>query len=139
MDFVRAKIEKNKPALVVLDLIDHMSGKTDAETIKNRELYQEAREMSGQYCPILATSQADRTAMVYDKESGEESPRRYLGLSQLNYSKVEKQGAAESMIMIGADKNYPNERYINIVKEKRGRLTRFPCKFNDKYSLYEDL
>ena len=56
----------------------------------------------------------------------------------MNYSNVEKQGAAETIVMIGADDNYPNTRYINIVKAKRGVKSQFSCKFNEEFVIYED-
>ena len=57
----------------------------------------------------------------------------------MHFSTVDKQSAAETIIMIGAQNHCPNERYLNIVKVKHDRgLSQFACKFNSDYATYED-
>jgi len=117
--YIRTKIEKYKPSLTIIDLLDAIKYNREISVQAQEDLYQEIRDMASKYCPIIATSQTDKNAVWTDSDSGKEMYRKDLGLSQLHNSKVGKQGAAESVLMIGMDKNYPNERYINVAKEKR--------------------
>lgn len=137
-EYLNKQIKKYNPSLVVLDMIDHMKGEGDNKLSNNAENYQWAREVSGNICPVLATTQCSAEAIIKDKETGSISYVKWVPITAMHYSNVDKQGAAETIVMIGADTHCPNERYINIVKAKRGKLTDFACKFNSTYATYED-
>lgn len=139
--FIENKIKKYKPSLVIIDMIDAVTaGKSDNEVTKSKDLYQKLRSLSGEYCPIIGTCQVkDSAAFYWNKEESRKVPKKWLGLSDLHFSNVEKQGAASIVIMVGMDENYPDERYINIVKEKGGRAAKFACYINKEFNRYEDI
>ena len=137
-NYINNKIAKYNPSLIVLDMIDHVQGEGDNKVTNNGDTYQWARSISGSVCPVIATSQASSEAIIKDKDTGGISYVKWVPITAMYYSNVEKQGAAETIVMIGADTHCPNERYINIVKAKRGKAMEFACKFNSKYATYED-
>lgn len=138
-NFIRTKIKKYKPSLILIDLLDAMNfGKSDAAPLALKNLYDKLRALSSEFCPIIGTSQAGSTAKRYDKDKQKTIYKKWLSDDDLYYSKGGKQGAADTMIMIGMDENYPNERYINVAKRKRGQSAKFVCNFVEQYSLYEE-
>lgn len=137
--FIKSKIQKYNPSLVLIDLMDAMNyGKSEAAPLALKHLYDKLRALSAQNCPIIGTSQAGSTAKRYDRDNQKTTYKKWLSDDDLYYSKGGKQGAADTMIMIGMDENYPNERYVNVAKRKRGQSTRFVCSFEEQYSLYKE-
>lgn len=136
--YLERNIKKYNPSLIVLDMIDHLKGESDSKMDNNAENYQWAREMSGKVCPIIATTQCSNAAKIVDTKKEIDELVKWVPITAMHFSTVDKQGAAETIIMIGAQNHTPNERYINIVKAKRGAISKFSCKFNSKYATYED-
>lgn len=114
---------KIKPALIVIDQVDKVSlnkhKENSADYIRLGNLYAEIRELAKTYAPVLGISQCDATVKYFDKETQELQYKRKLDMSQLRGSKVDKPGELDIIIMIGQDKTYPNQRYINVAKQKQ--------------------
>lgn len=101
------------PALIVFDQLDKVSGfreREQKEHLRLGRLYQWARELSHEYCPVIAVSQADA--------SGASS--KFLTMDQLRGSKVDKPGEADAIITIGKSDNPAelSKRYIHVPKNK---------------------
>lgn len=101
------------PALIVFDQLDKVAGfreRDQKEYLRLGRLYQWARELSHEYGPVIAISQADATG----------APTKYLTMDQIRGSKVDKPGEADAIITIGKSDN-PAEiykRYIHVPKNK---------------------
>jgi replicative DNA helicase len=109
-------IERNNPAVVVYDMIDHIRGFGDMPRtdLMLEEMYKWARTISVKHGLIgLATSQI----------SNEGDGMQYPTLGMLKDSKTGKQGACDFMLMIGAsnDPNLLNVRYLGLPKNKLRR------------------
>ena len=102
-------IKKQKPKLVVIDLLDHLQGfDNKAEFERYNKLYQWAREIATKYCPILGVSQMNG--------DGENDP--YAPMSRLRGSRVDKQAAATFQLHIGAKIGNNSVRYLSMPKNK---------------------
>lgn len=129
INFIKSKIEKYNPSLVIIDLLDAIKANSKEGEVKGlTSLYLSLRNLSSEYCPIIGTSQA---GVVVDS--------RWPRENELYYSKSGKQGAADTQIMIGMDDKDSPTRYLSVVKDKVGKGTmRDSCNFVHKYSLYEE-
>lgn len=130
------------PGFIVFDQLDHIAGfekrASGASYERYKYLYQWARELASQYCPIWAVSQCDRSVM---KGSVDEDPRgqQYIGMHQLDGSKIGKQSAADYIVTIGSDLVHENIRYLNIPKNKlHGKKGRGPVNFNPPTGRYSN-
>jgi replicative DNA helicase len=106
-------IRDSNPALIVFDQLDKVSGfreKDQKDHLRLGRLYQWARELSHEYCPVIAVSQSDASG----------STSKYLTMDQLRGSKVDKPGEADAIITIGKDSDpaKPYTRYIHVPKNK---------------------
>jgi len=109
--FVENILKKYKPALVLFDQIDKIIGfKADREDLMLGAIYQWARELAKQYCPIIGICQSDGT--------GENV--RYLTMSHVANSKTAKQAEADWILGIGCihDTGWEEIRFLNISKNK---------------------
>ena len=109
--FVENILKKYKPALVLFDQIDKLIGfKADREDLMLGAIYQWARELAKQYCPIIGICQSDGT--------GENV--RYLTMSHVANSKTAKQAEADWILGIGCihDTGWEEIRFLNISKNK---------------------
>lgn len=109
--FVENILKKYKPALVLFDQIDKIMGfKADREDLMLGAIYQWARELAKQYCPIIGICQSDGT--------GENV--RYLTMSHVANSKTAKQAEADWILGIGCihDTGWEEIRFLNISKNK---------------------
>lgn len=106
---------QNPPSLLVFDMLDHLRGfekfaSSEGSHERYGMLYQWAREMSSQYCPIIATSQLNR----------EGSNCMYPDITNMKGSGVDKQAAAVYILMIGALNGDDSTRYLSTPKFKIG-------------------
>ena len=109
--FVENILKKYKPALVLFDQIDKIIGfKADREDLMLGAIYQWARELAKQYCPIIGICQSDGT--------GENV--RDLTMSHVANSKTAKQAEADWILGIGCihDTGWEEIRFLNISKNK---------------------
>ena len=103
-------LKELKPGLVVVDQIDKVYGfDGDREDVRFGKIYQWARELAKQYCPIIGICQAGATG----------EGKLYLGMDDVDRSKTSKQAEADFIIGIGKDHDL-NEyvRGISIIKNK---------------------
>lgn len=110
---VERRVKKRPPKLLIFDMLDHLKGfenymGKEGAYIRYEYLYQWALELSGQYCPIIATSQVNREG--YNK--------MYPEINNLRGSAVDKQSAATAIIMIGRLNGEDNIRYLSTPKFK---------------------
>lgn len=117
---IREKAEKYNAKLIIIDMLDHLKfgGKDQAEVIRLKNLYKEIRMISKEFCPILGATQCDGSVTWKNSQTQEAQFQRYIGMHQLDYSRSAKQAAAEFIITLGRDPNYPNSRYVHVPKNK---------------------
>ncbi|WNV48154.1 DNA helicase [Caulobacter phage Quill_5.2] len=106
------------PAIIVFDMIDNIRfagdvGNNGTRTDQLLEaMYQWGRNIAVKYnCVVIATSQI----------SADGEGLQYPSLSMLKDSKTGKQGAADLIITIGYNKEYPSARYLGATKNKLAR------------------
>lgn len=102
---------KYQPGLVVIDQIDKVKGFTgDRDDLKLGAVYQWARELAKEYCPVIGVCQADGTAEGV----------KWLNMGHVSSAKTSKQAEADFIIGIGKtnEQGMENTRYINISKNK---------------------
>ena len=104
--------EEFKPALIVFDQLDKVHGfSTESrDDLRIGKLYEWARDVAKDYCPVIAVSQVDGTG------EGE----KWIQMNQLRGSKTDKIGEADAIITIGKS-NEPGmdlNRFIHIPKNK---------------------
>lgn len=114
-------IEEANAGIVIVDMIDHIRGITNAGTgigtrtdLQLEEMYKWFRELCVRYGFIgLASSQI----------SADGDGVQFPGLSCLKDSKTGKQGACDFQLMIGArnELGWNNERYLSLPKNKLRR------------------
>ena len=124
--------------LIIIDQLDNVAGfgkQADMEIIRFKKLYQWARGLAKNRCPVLVSTQGIGT---YADKNGEMHYKKYIGLSQLDGSRIAKQAAADFIITIGKDENTPNSRYLLIAKSKSGvpKADRAEVQFLEKISRY---
>jgi len=100
-----------KPGLIIFDQLDKVHGfKQDREDLRIGQLYEWARDVAKEYCPVIAISQVDGTG------EGE----KWIQMNQLRGSKTDKIGEADAIITIGKS-NEPAmdlQRFIHVPKNK---------------------
>jgi replicative DNA helicase len=100
-----------KPGLIIFDQLDKVHGfANDREDLRIGKLYEWARDIAKEYCPVIAVSQVDGTG------EGE----KWIQMNQLRGSKTDKVGEADAIITIGKS-NEPGmdlQRYIHVPKNK---------------------
>ncbi len=133
--YIRAKLKKYKPSLVIIDMLDILAQVEDPITLK--KLYDNIRLLSLEFCAIIGTTQSGNTSW-FDKESGAEKSKKFLTDKDVLGCKA-KSAAAETMITIGKDSNNPKLRYISTPKKKRGIMCNLTCEIEDSYSLYKEI
>lgn len=111
----RADVEKivsgTNPALVVFDQIDKIAGfDDDRDDLKLGAIYQWARQLAKQYCPVVGICQADGTAEGV----------KWLTMSHVSNAKTSKQAEADWILGIGRSNEvgYESVRHFNISKNK---------------------
>lgn len=101
-----------KPGLIIFDQLDKVHGFSQEarEDLRIGKLYEWARDVAKEYCPVIAISQVDGTG------EGE----KWIQMNQLRGSKTDKIGEADAIITIGKS-NEPGmdlQRFIHVPKNK---------------------
>lgn len=103
--------QKYNPGLILFDQIDKLQGfQADREDLLLGRVYQWARELAKEYCPVLGATQAD----------GSGEGVRWLTMANVANAKTSKQAEADFILGIGAiqDTGWEGIRFINISKNK---------------------
>lgn len=103
--------EQVKPSLIIFDQIDKITGfDSDREDLKLGAIYQWARELAKQYCPVIGVCQADGTGEGV----------RWLTMQHVANAKTAKQAEADWILGIGKvnDPGYDNLRFLHLSKNK---------------------
>jgi hypothetical protein len=101
-----------KPGLIIFDQLDKVHGFSHEarDDLRIGKLYEWARDLAKEYCPVIAISQVDGTG------EGE----KWIQMNQLRGSKTDKIGEADAIITIGKS-NEPAmdlQRFIHVPKNK---------------------
>jgi len=138
---IEKTIEKEQPALVIIDNMDKVKGfSADREDMRLHEIYKWGRELAKTYCPVISVGQADAT--------GHNS--MWIDEAQMANSKTGKPSELDYIIGIGRiDKDgYEDVRYLHVPKNKlRGdkntleglRHGKFEVLLKPSLSLYQDM
>lgn len=108
---VERLIKKYKPSLVVFDQIDKIKGfDADREDLLLGSIYQWARELAKQRCPIIAVCQAD----------GSGEGQKWLTMANVANAKTAKQAEADWILGIGKthDVGWESIRFLHLSKNK---------------------
>lgn len=111
---VEKLLKVNPPSLIVFDLLDHINGfnnllgKEGNATERYGALYQWARTIATEACPVLAISQLN----------GDGNDQEYPSITNLRGSRVDKQSAATFQLIIGSREGDNNTRYLSMPKNK---------------------
>lgn len=100
-----------EPSLILFDQIDKVKGfDADREDLKLGSIYQWARELAKQYCPVIGVTQADGTA----------EGKKWLTMDNVANAKTAKQAEADWILGIGKshDDGLEYVRHLNISKNK---------------------
>lgn len=140
LNYIRMKIKKYKPCLVVLDMapaIMTSSSKGTNETGDLKTFFNSLRRLSSDNCAIIATVQAGAGAKWWDKDLQKYLYKQWPTDDDIYGSKTAVQGAAETIITIGRDNEHPFTRYIQTTKKKALQSAKFICEIEEKYSNYK--
>lgn len=108
---VEKTIAQYPPGLIIFDSIDKLKGwKEDRDDLVYKEIYQWARELAKEHCPVIGVCHA--------AVSGE--GKKYLTMDDVAYAKTAKQGEADWILGIGATtrEGMENIRHFNAPKNK---------------------
>jgi hypothetical protein len=100
-----------KPSLIIFDQIDKIYGfSNDREDLRLGAMYNWARELAKEYCPVIAVCQADGTG----------EGQKWLTMANVANAKTSKQAEADWIVGIGKihDPGYENVRYLHASKNK---------------------
>lgn len=136
---IEAICRELKPGLIIFDQLDKIRGFTaDRYDLQMKGAYQWGRELAKEYCPVIGVCQA----------SGSGEGKKWLTMDDIDSSKTAKPGEADWVIGIGTLSDYPDLRYLNILKNKLSgdedteesmRHARLETLFWPELSRYEDL
>jgi len=109
---IAALFTEYKPGLIIFDQLDKVHGfNTESrDDLRIGRLYEWARDLAKEYCPVIAISQVDGTG------EGE----KWIQMNQLRGSKTDKIGEADAIITIGKSNEVglDLQRYIHVPKNK---------------------
>jgi hypothetical protein len=137
---VERMCQQLNPSLIVIDQIDKITGfKEDRTDLEMGAIYQWARELAKEYCPVIGVCQADGTA----------EGQQWLTMSHVVNAKTAKQAEADFIIGIGksTQSGFEFHRYLNISKNKligdvdtdpAYRHHQITCLIRPELALYED-
>lgn len=100
-----------KPSLIVFDQIDKVKGfDADREDLRLGGIYQWARELAKEYCPVIGVTQAD----------GSGEGKQWLTMENVSNAKTSKQAEADWILGIGRknDAGYEYVRHLHLSKNK---------------------
>ena len=138
LNFVRQMCEKFNAGLIIIDQLDHFSKDINSSPRPYQEIYQEVRQISIKYAPCLGVTQS--SAPRKDRDGNTIWPR-YLAVTDLHWSGVDKQSNCQFLITIGKIPSQPRTRYIWIPRSKLGPQedpTKFECIFKYDINRYEN-
>lgn len=137
---VERMCQQLNPSLIVIDQIDKITGfKEDRTDLEMGAIYQWARELAKEYCPVIGVCQADGTA----------EGQQWLTMSHVVNAKTAKQAEADFIIGIGksTQSGFEFHRYLNISKNKligdqdtdpAYRHRQITCLIRPELALFED-
>lgn len=108
---VERECKDRRPALVIVDQLDKIKGfDGDREDLRLGGIYQWARELAKEYCPVIAASQAN----------GQGEGVKWLTMDHVSNAQTAKQAEADFILGIGKthDPDLERIRHINISKNK---------------------
>lgn len=130
---VERLLKTYKPSLIVIDQLDKVKGfKADREDLVLGAIYQWARELAKQYCPVIGVCQASASA----------ENKKWLTMEDVAKSKTEKAAEADFIIGIGKTHDVGMEeiRYLHLIKNKcTGIHSKIECRINAPLARYEEL
>lgn len=101
-----------KAGLIIFDQLDKVHGfqQDNREDLRIGKLYEWARDIAKEYCPVIAISQVDGTG------EGE----KWIQMNQLRGSKTDKIGEADAIITIGKsnEAGMDYDRFLSVPKNK---------------------
>jgi KaiC/GvpD/RAD55 family RecA-like ATPase len=109
--YIQHLVKEYKPALIIFDQIDKIKGfEADRNDLRLGAIYQWARELAKQHCPIIGVCQSDGTG----------EGKKWLTMDNVADSKTAKQAEADFIVGIGKthDPGLENVRFLNISKNK---------------------
>ena len=125
-------VQRYKPGLLVIDQIDKIKGfKADRDDLMLGAIYQWARELAKEYCPVIGVCQAAATA----------EGKKWLTSDDIAKSKTEKLAEADFVIGIGKshDNGHENIRYLHLIKNKlTGLHQKISCRIDASVARYKD-
>jgi hypothetical protein len=141
LGYLKNKIIQYNPCLVILDMaaqiMGNSLGKNTTDTKSLELFFDTLREITAEYCPIIATVQAGNSAKWWDKEVHRFRYKKWPDSDDIYGSKSAIQGAAETIITIGRNDNDETTRYLRVTKLKdESPPTQFVCELEKKFSLY---
>lgn len=109
---ISALFKQFKPAVIIFDQLDKVHGfhTETREDLRIGKLYEWARDVAKEYCPVIAISQVDGTG------EGE----KWIHMNQLRGSKTDKVGEADAIVTIGKsnEAGMDLKRFIHVPKNK---------------------
>lgn len=108
---VERVVSEVSPALIIFDQIDKIKGFADDRyDLELKALYQWARELAKEYCPVIGVCQAGGTG----------EGKRWLSMDDVDSSKTSKQGEADWILGIGKtnQEGFENVRHLHLCKNK---------------------
>jgi replicative DNA helicase len=103
--------KKYKPSLLIFDQIDKITGfDNDREDLRLGSIYQWARELAKEHCPVIGICQADGTGEGV----------KWLTMGHVANAKTAKQAEADWILGIGKQNadGYESVRYLHLSKNK---------------------
>lgn len=102
-----------KPSLIVFDQIDKIKGfVNDREDLRLGSIYQWARELAKEYCPVIGVCQAD----------GSGEGQKWLTMANVSSAKTSKQAEADWIIGIGKS-NEDGMEFVRHIHASKNKLT----------------
>jgi len=101
-----------KPSLIIFDQIDKIKGfVNDREDLRLGSIYQWARELAKEYCPVIGVCQADGTG----------EGQRWLTMANVSSAKTSKQAEADWIVGIGKT-NEDGMEYVRHLHASKNKL-----------------
>jgi hypothetical protein len=132
ISYVKAKINKHKPSLVIIDLVDALTA--DQSTIMLKQLWESLRLTANAGYAVLGTTQSGDTN-YFDTEDNTYKKKKHLTESDV-YGSKQKSAAVYALIGIGQDKD-SSVRYVDVIKKKRGNFVQIKTELEDIYSNFK--
>lgn len=109
--FIEERCAYYKPKFIFINQLDKVKGfAADRYDLEMKAVYQWARELAKEYCPVIGVCQA----------GGSAENKKYLNMNDVDSSHTAKQGEADWILGIGSssDSGSPYIRYFSLIKNK---------------------